>query len=116
MSEVTCFLCDMKNDEFHWKEHLISTKHLLNCEEYKGASVVNFFEMIFSTYHKRSDIYDIKREKTLKFWQSYFETQLPKGKFDILCNNSNNKSELNTSLTSYLLYFMNNCKYDIEDS
>ena len=67
MSQVTCFLCDMKYDEFQWKEHLISTKHLLNGKEYKGGIVIKFFELIFSTYQNRSDIYDIKSEKALIF-------------------------------------------------
>ena len=116
MNQVTCSLCDMKIDELQWKEHLISTKQLQNCKEYKGRNVIRFFDLIFSTYHNRSDIHDLKNEKALNFWQSYFEKKLPKEKFDILSHNSNNKSELEASLTSELLYFMNNCKYDFEDS
>ena len=116
MSQVTCSLCDMKMDESQWKEHLISTKHLKRCKEEKGIITTKFFELIFNTYHNRKNIYNLKDEKTLDFWQSYFEIKLPKEKFDILCKDSNNDSELEDSLTSDLLHFMNDCEHDIESS
>ena len=72
-------------------------------------------KVIFKTYHNRKDIYDLKDEHTLDFWQSYFETKVPKEKFDVLCT-TNNISELEASLTSDLLYFINNCTYDIGET
>jgi len=108
-------LCDIKLDESQWNEHLISTEHLQKCKEKKEGIVAPFFNIIFKTYHKRKDIYDLKDEHTLDFWQSYFETKVPKEKFDVLCT-TNNISELEASLTSDLLYFINNCTYDIGET
>ena len=116
MNQVTCSLCDVKIDESQWKEHLISTDHLKRCKEEKGGITTKFFELIFNTYQSRKNIYNLKDEKTLDFWQSYFATKLPKEKFDILCKDSNNDSELENSLTSDLLYFMNECEHDFENS
>ena len=58
----------------------------------------------------------MKDEKTLDLWQSSFEKKLPKEKFDKLCNDSINDSELETSLSTDLLYFMNECEHYIESS
>ena len=58
----------------------------------------------------------MKDEKTLDFCESCFKAKLPKEKFDILCNDSNKKSAVEASLTSGLLYFKNNCTYDIGES
>ena len=55
-------------------------------------------------------------KKKFSFWQPYFATKLPKEKFDFLCNDSNNISELEFALTSDLLFFINNCSYDIGES
>ena len=57
----------------------------------------------------------MKDEDTLDFWESYFETKIPKEKFDVLCT-TNNISELETNLTSDLLFFINNCTYDIGET
>ena len=116
MNQVTCSLCDIKTDEFKWNEHLVSTKHLKRCKEEKSIIITKFFEISFNTYHERKATYNLKDEKTLDVWQPYFETQLPKEKFKILCKDSNNSSVLEASLTSDLLCFMNDCGYDIESS
>ena len=116
MNQITCWLYDIKIDGTKWGEHLVSAKHLRLCKEYKDEIPIRFFELIFSLYHNRSDIYNLKKEQAFDFWQPYFATKLLKEKFDILCSDSNNKSELEASLTSDLLYFMKNCTYDIGES
>ena len=116
MSQLTCSLCDIKVDELQWKEHLISTNDLQLCKEYKCETAIRFFELIFSSYHNRKYIYSLKDERTFNFWQQYFATKLPKEKFLILCNDSNKISELEVALTSDLLFFINNCTYDIRES
>ena len=116
MNQVTCSLCTIKIDDSKWGEHLISTKHLKRCKEEKGIITAKFLEIIFNNYHSRKEIYNLKEEKTLDFWQSICETKLPKEKLDILCNSSFNDSELETNLSTDLLYFMNECEYDIESS
>ena len=55
-------------------------------------------------------------EKALDFWQSYFDTKQPKEKFDILCSDSLNNSELEASLVSDLLDYINNSKFKIGES
>ena len=116
MSQVTCSLCRMKIDEINWNDHLMSTEHLQKCGEVKGGIVAKFFNIIFKTYHNRKDLYNWEDEYILDFWESYFDTKIPKEKFDIICNNPNNNSEMEINLTSDLLYFMNNCSYDIEET
>ena len=113
MNQVTCSLCRMKIDEINWNDHLKSTEHLQNFREVKEGIVAKFSNIIFKTYHNRKDLYNLEDEYILDFWESYFETKIPKEKFDILCNDSNNNSELETNLTSDLLYFINNCTHDI---
>ena len=88
MNQVTCSLCNRKVDEKKWGEHLVATYHLNRCKEEKIEITSKLFEIIFNTYHNRKDLYNLKNVKTLDFWQSYFETKLPKEKFDILCNDS----------------------------
>ena len=39
-----------------------------------------------------------------------------KEKFDLLCNDSNNISEIEVALTTDLLFFINSCTYDIGES
>ena len=82
----------------------------------KTGIVARLFNIIFKTYHNRKNISNLKGEHTLDFWQSYFETKVPKEKFVILCNDSNNSSELEESLTSDLFCFINNCTYDIGET
>ena len=116
MNQVTCSLCDMKINELNWNDHLISSEHLENCREVKDGIVAKFFNIIFKTYHNRKDLYNLKDEYMLDFWESYFETKIPQEKFDLLCNNPNNTSEMEDSLTSELLYFINNCTWDIGET
>ena len=78
MNQVTCSLCNIKMDELEWMYHIVSENHLQLCENDKERSAIKFFEMIFDTYSKQSEIYNLKIKKTLDFWQSYFATKLPK--------------------------------------
>ena len=71
--------------------------------------------MIFSTNSKTSEIYILKNNKTHDFWQSYFASKLPKEKFDILCSDSINISELENSLISGLLSFTKDATILSED-
>ena len=115
MNQVTCSLCDIKITESQWNEHLISTEHLQNCKNKKGSIVARFFNIIFKTYHNRKDIYNLKDEDIHDFWELYFATKVPTEKFDMLCKDSINDSELETSLTSDLLYFINDYGYFEDD-
>ena len=78
--------------------------------------MAKFFNLISKTYHNRKDLDNLEDEYILDFWESYFETKLPKEKYDIILSDSNNNSELEINLTSDLLYFMNNCSYDIVET
>ena len=106
----------MKIDEIKWNEHLICTDHLQICKDVKDGIVSEFSNLIFKTYQNRKYIYSLKDEHTRDFWQSYFETKVPQEKFDILCKDSNNSSELEASLTTDLVYFINNCTYDFGET
>ena len=99
MCQVTCTLCNIKIDETEWKNHIISTKHLQNCKNIDGQIAIKFFEMIFEIRPEKKRIFNLKNEKTHDFWQLYFSTKLPKEKFDILCNNSIDKLEIEKNLT-----------------
>ena len=59
-----------------------------------------------------SEIYNLKNEKTHDFCQSYFATKLPKEKFNILCSNSNDKSEPEDNLACDLLIFTKDATHD----
>ena len=115
MNQVTCSLCDVKIDESQWKEHLISTEHLQVCKDNKGSIVARFFNIIFKTYHNRKDIYNLKGESIRDFWELYFATKISKEKFDILCKDPINDSELETSLTCDLLCFISDYGYFEDD-
>ena len=78
--------------------------------------MTKFFNIIFKTYHNRKDLDNLEDEYILDFWESYFETKLPKEKYDIKLSDSNKNSELEINPTSDLLYFMNNCSYDIGET
>ena len=95
MNQVSCSLCDIKINESKWGEHLISTEHLELCKRDKEELEERFFNLIFDTYHNRSEIYDLKKEKALYFWEGYFETKVPSEKFDQLCRDSIDKSDQN---------------------
>ena len=56
MSQVTCSQCNIKVDEKKWGEHLSSTEHLEICKDDKGELGKRFFDLIFDTYHNRSEI------------------------------------------------------------
>ena len=114
MNQVTCSLCDIKVDEKKSGEHLVSIEHLKVCKEEKSIILVNFFGLSCDTYQNRKDIYNLKNEKALIFWEPYFATKLPKEKFNILRSNPNKKSELEDSLTTDLLAFTNHnqCESD----
>ena len=115
-NQVTCSLCNIKVDELEWMYHIVSENHLQLCENDKEKITLKFFEMIFDTFSKKSEIYNLKIKKTLDFWQSYFATKLPKEKFNLLCGDSIDKSELEDSLTQDLLNFTQNATHDIGKS
>ena len=112
MNQVTCSLCGIKVDEKKRGEHLVSIEQLKVCKEQKSIILDNFFELISDTYQNRKDIYNLKNEKALNFWESYFATKLPKEKFDVLRSNPNKKAELEDSLTTDLLDFTNQNQYE----
>ena len=92
MSQVTCALCCEKIDESKWKDHIVSTKHLLKCKTYDSKIATKFFEKIFEARPDKRKKYNLKIEKTLNFWQIYLSTKLPKEKFDTLCNDPIDKA------------------------
>ena len=94
MCQVTCALCDIKIDETKWKEHLTSQKHLQICKGVDDSIAKNFFKMFFEARPEKKKIFNLKNEKSHEFWRLYFLTKLPKEKFDILCNDSSDKSEI----------------------
>ena len=100
MSQVTCDLCYEQIDESKWKEHKISTNHVLKCKTYESIIATKFFEMIFEARPQKEKIFNLKIEKSLIFWRLSFSTKLPKEKFDILCNDSIKNSESEKSLSN----------------
>ena len=106
MCQVTCTLCDIKIDETKWKEHLTSENHLKCCKNVDDSIAKNFFEMIFEARPEKKKKFNQKNEKTLNFWRLYFLTKLPKEKFDILCNDSINKLEIEKNLESDFIDFI----------
>ena len=62
--------------------------------------------MIFQARPEKKKIYNLKNEKTLNFWRLYFSTKLTKVKFDTLCNDPNNKEEIESSLSTELNDFI----------
>ena len=62
MNQVTCSVCDLKTDESKWKEHIILAKRLQLRKEDKCEIVIEFFEVIFGTYHNKKDKYNLKDE------------------------------------------------------
>ena len=98
MCQVTCAPCDLKIDETKWKEHLCSEKHLKYCKGVDQSIAIKFFEMIFEARPEKKKIFNLKNEKTLNFWSLYFSTKLPKEKFDLLCNDSYGKNEIEKNL------------------
>ena len=100
MSQVTCDSCYEQIDESKWKEHIISTHHVLKCKIYESIIATKFFEMIFEARPKKKKIFNLKNEKSLKFWRLNFSTKLPKERFDIICIDSMNNSEIEKSLSN----------------
>ena len=54
--------------------------------------------MIFEARPEKKKIFDLKNKKSLDFWSLYFSTKLSKEKFDLLCNNSYDKKEIEKNL------------------
>ena len=98
MSQVTCDLCYEKIDEPKWKDHILSTKHLLKCKTYDSIIATKFFEMIFDVRPEKEQLYNLRNVKTHNFWRIYFSTKLSKETFDTLCNESTNNPELEKNL------------------
>ena len=77
-NQVTCSLCNMKNHEFKWNEHLVSTNHLQFCKNVKDRNSIKLFEMILNACAKKNKILNLKIEKTHDFWQLRFSSKVPK--------------------------------------
>ena len=99
MSQITCGLCYEKIDESKWKDHIISTNHVLKCKTYESIIATKFFEMIFDVRPEKEQIYNLNNVKTHNFWRIFFSTKLPNEKFDILCNDSIKNPELEKRLS-----------------
>ena len=110
MCQVTCTLCQIKIDETKWKEYLISEIHLQKCKNVDNSIAKNFFEMIFEARPGKKKIFNLKNGKPLNFWRLYFSTKLPKEKFELLCNGSIDKKEieknLETDFNDFILKFV----------
>ena len=100
MSQVTCAPCNKKIDETKCKEHLISKNHSQYCKGADNSIAIKFFEMIFEARPEKKKIFNLKNEKSVDFWGLYFSTKLPKEKFDLLCNDSIDKNEIEKNLAS----------------
>ena len=98
MCQVTCTLCNIKIDEMKWKEHLSSENHRAKCKNVDNNIAKKIFEMIFEARPEKKKIFNLKNEKTLDFWRLYFLTKHPKEKFDLLCNDSIDKKEIEKNL------------------
>ena len=94
MCQVTCVLCNIKNAETKWKGHLTSENHLECCTNVDNSIAIKFFEMIFEARPVKKKIFNLKNERTHGFWRFYILTKLPKEKFDLLCNDSIDKLEI----------------------
>ena len=116
MNQVTCSLCNTKIDDLKWKEHLVSTNHLQLCKNTKDKIAINFFEMMFNANPKKSKKFNLKIEKSHDFWQLYFSTKLPKEKFNALCSDSIDNTELGNSLSSDFQNFIQNVAPDIGET
>ena len=116
MNQVTCSLCIMRIDELKWKEHLVSTNHIQLCKDNKDKIAVKFFQMIFNACPKKSKIFNLKNEKSHDFWQLHFSTKLPKEKFNILCSDPIDNSEIEASLSSDFQNFIQNVTPDIGET
>ena len=115
MNQVTCSLCNLKIDEMKWKDHLVSTNHLKLCKD-KDKIAINFFQMTFNACPKENKTYNFKIEKSHNFWQLYFSTKLLKEKFNKLCSDSIDISELERSLSSDFQKFIQNVTPDIGET
>ena len=100
MSQLTCGFCADKVNETARNGHLTSQKHLENCKDVDNSIAKNFFDMIFEARPENKKIFDIKNEKSLNFWRLCFLTKQPKEKFDLLCNDSYNKKEIENNLVT----------------
>ena len=98
MSQVTCGFCMDKVNETKWQKHLTSSKHLQICKGIDTNIAKSFFEMIFEAKPEKKTIFNLKNEKSHEFWRLYFLTKLPKEKFDLLCNDSIDKKEIEKNL------------------
>ena len=98
MTQVTCSLCNIKIDESKWQLHIVSTNHLQKCGSIHSEFTTKFFNMLFDIRPEIEEIYNLDNEKTHEFWQLHFSPKVPKEKFDTLCNDSIDKTEIEESL------------------
>ena len=79
MSQVTCDLCYEQIDESKWKEHIISTNHVLKCKTYESIIATKFFEMIFEASPKKKKIFNLKNRKITQFLAFIFFNKTTQG-------------------------------------
>ena len=60
MCQVTCALCNIKNDETKWEEHLTSSLHLQKCKNVDDDIAIKFFERIFEARPEKKKIFNLK--------------------------------------------------------
>ena len=100
MSRVICSLFKMKIDESKWKSHKVSTNHLQKCGEIHKGLTTNFSKMFFDIKPEIEELYNLEFKKTHDFWQLFFSPKVPKEKFNTLCNDSIDKTEIENSLSN----------------
>ena len=75
-------------------------KKLKKCGGIDNEFTTKFFKMFFDIRPEREEIFNLENEKTHDFWRTCFSPKLPKEKFDTLCNDSIDKTEIENSLSN----------------
>ena len=96
-----------------WKEHLVSTNLLELCKNNRDKIAIKFLEMILNACPKKNETYKLKIEKSHDFWQLYFSTKLQKEKFNMICSDLIDNSEIENSLSSVFQNFIQKVTSDI---
>ena len=123
MNQVTCSLCNKKTDELECMYHLVSTNHLPLCKKKKKIKLNSSFLKRFLTHIpiKVKNIILKLKEHLISgryFLQQVYQKKKAEGitAFDLLCSDSINDSELEDSLTSDLLSFIQNSTHDFGET
>ena len=94
LSQITC---SIKIIELKWREHLVPRNYLQLCKNVKDNIAKKFFEKKFYTKAKKNKIFKLKNVESPDFWHLFFATKKSKEKFDILCSDYIDRSELEDS-------------------